>query len=220
MLKWRLESAQSMAKETRLAQPSARRFVSVDPSKCTGCGICEYVCTLEKCGTWNPLASRIRVIRLTAFLNATMTCRFCENAPCVGACTEKALIQSETNGVLIINESKCNACDWCIQACPYGGISLDPDKRIAIACDLCDGEPKCIEFCPEEALELVEDDKAAEKIWRAALEKIPSEIERLTDVVKKRKWATVLTEAEERAKRTTGKLEAISKRERSNKQNK
>jgi len=209
-----------MAKETLLAKPSARRFVSVDPSKCTGCGICEYVCTLEKGETWNPLASRIRVIRLTPFLNATMTCRFCENAPCVKACKEKALIQSETNGLLIIDESKCNACDWCIQACPYGGIALDPDKRKVISCDLCDGEPKCVEFCPEEALELVEDDTAAEKMWRTALEKIPTEIERMTDVVKKREWGTVFTAAEERAKRTTGKLEAISKRERTNKQNK
>jgi len=174
---------------------------------------------MEKGETWNPLASRIRVIRLTPFLNATMTCRFCENAPCVKACKEKVLIQSEKNGVLIIKESKCDACDWCIQACPYGGISHDPDKRTVISCDLCDGEPKCIEFCPEEALELL-DEEAAEKMWRAALEKIPSEIERLTDVVKKKKWATVFSEAEERAKRTTGKLEAISKRKRSNKQNK
>jgi carbon-monoxide dehydrogenase iron sulfur subunit len=220
MLKKNPDGVLSMAKETQSAKPNARKFVSVDPSKCTGCGICEYVCTVEKCGTWNPLASRIRVIRLTPLLNATMTCRFCKDAPCVKACTEKALTQSETNGVLIVDESKCDACDWCIQACPYGGINIDPYKRIVIACDLCDGEPKCIEFCPEEALELVEDDRAAEKLWTQALQKIPSEIERLIDVVKKRKWATVFTEAEERAKRTTGKLEAISKRERFNKQNK
>jgi Fe-S-cluster-containing hydrogenase component 2 len=220
MLMKNLYSVSSMANETQSAKSKARKFISVDPSKCTGCGICEYVCTVEKCGTWNPLASRIRVIRLTPLLNATMTCRFCKDAPCVKACTEKALSQSETNGVLIVDENKCDACDWCIQACPHGGINIDPNKRIVIACDLCDGEPKCIESCPEDALQLVEDDRAAERLWTQAIQKIPSEIERLTDVVKKRKWATVFTEAEERAKRTTGKLEAISKRERSNKQNK
>ena len=26
----------------------SRKFVCVDPDKCTGCGICEYACTLEK----------------------------------------------------------------------------------------------------------------------------------------------------------------------------
>jgi Fe-S-cluster-containing dehydrogenase component len=144
-----------------------------------------------------------------------MTCRFCKDAPCIRACPEKALTQSETSGVIIVDERKCNACDWCIQACPYGGIALHPDKRIVVACDLCGGEPKCVEFCPEEALELVSDDKAAEKTWSAAIERIPSEIERLNNVVKKKQWTSVLAEAEQRAKRTAEKLEAIDRRERS-----
>ena len=33
----------------------------------------------------------------------------------------------------------------------------------SVACDLCYGEPKCVEFCPEEALELVCSDEEAEK---------------------------------------------------------
>lgn len=200
-----------MAKEVQQAKSISRKFVSVDPAKCTGCGICEYVCASEKCEHWTPLGSRIRVMRITPMLNAAMTCKFCKDAPCVKACPEDALVQSE-NGVIIVDEKKCSACDWCIQACPYGGIALDPEKRIAIACDLCDGEPKCIDSCPEEALQLVSDDGTAEKAFAAALEKIPAEIERLNNLVKKKAWATMVAEAEERAKRTTQKLEAINKR--------
>ena len=200
-----------MAKEVQQAKSTSRKFVSVDPAKCTGCGICEYVCASEKCEHWTPLGSTIRVMRITPMLNAAMTCKFCKDAPCVKACPEDALVQSE-NGVIIVDEKKCSACDWCIQACPYGGLILDPDKRVAIACDLCDGEPKCIESCPEEALELVSDDEAVEKKWKAALEKIPSQAEKITDAVKKRHWTGIMSEAEERAKKTTEKLETISKR--------
>ena len=192
---------------------NSRRYVSVDPAKCTGCGICEYACTLEKTEKWNPLKSRIRVLRFTPLLNAAMTCRFCKDAPCVKACPEKALIQADQTGLLMLDERKCNGCDWCIQACPHGGITLDADAGIAIACDLCDGEPKCIEFCPEEALELVSDDEATEKKWTAAIEKLPAETEKLTNTVKKRDWASMMKDAEKRAKKTAEKLEAINKRQ-------
>ena len=78
-----------------------RKFVSVDPSKCTGCGICEYACALEKGETVNPLKSRIRTVRTMPFFNFALTCRFCEDAPCVKACPENAIVQSEKTGILV-----------------------------------------------------------------------------------------------------------------------
>jgi Fe-S-cluster-containing dehydrogenase component len=115
------------------------------------------------------------------------------------------------NGILIVDEEKCDGCGWCIQACPYGGIMLHPDKGIVVACDLCGGDPKCVEFCPEEALELVSDDQAAEKKWIETIERIPSEVQKLTCLIKKREWASIFAEAEERARRLTGKLEEINR---------
>ena len=208
-----------MAKETQITKSDSRKFIATDPGKCTGCGICEWVCALEKSETLlNTLTSRIRVLRLNCLLNVTMTCRFCKDAPCVKACPEKAIVQSDASGVLIVDERKCKGCDWCIQACQYGGLALHPDKILAIACDLCDGEPKCVEFCPEEALEL-SDDSDAERKWKAALEKLPSEIEKLANIAKKKEWSQILAEAEERAKKTSQKLEAINKRQRFSKKN-
>jgi indolepyruvate ferredoxin oxidoreductase alpha subunit len=49
---------------------------------------------------------------------------------------------------------KCKGCDWCIEACEFGAITLHPDSRKAIVCDTCGGNPKCIPFCPESALSL------------------------------------------------------------------
>lgn len=195
-----------------MAKANSRKFVAVDPSKCTGCSLCEYVCVLEKNEPlWNPLRSRIRVIRLSPVFNAALTCRFCKDAPCVRACPLNALTQSE-EGFILIDEAKCDRCGWCIQACPHGGISLHPDKASVLVCDLCNGEPQCVEFCPEEALELVTEEEAVNKKWITAVEKIPSDIEKLTNLVKKREWAALFAEAEERAERLSEKLEAVNKK--------
>jgi carbon-monoxide dehydrogenase iron sulfur subunit len=197
----------------------SRKFVSVDPSKCTGCGICEYSCTLEKEeNTINPIRSRIRVVRMTPMFNFALACRFCEDAKCVTACPEKALTQSEKTGIIMVKEKKCKGCDWCVQACPHGGISINSETGIAVACDLCEGEPKCVEFCPEEALELVCTDEEAEGRFNNALEKLPAEIETLTNTVKNKDWKPLLAEAEERSIKVNEKLEALSKKATSKKQ--
>jgi carbon-monoxide dehydrogenase iron sulfur subunit len=198
---------------------SSRKFVSVNPSKCTGCGICEYACTLEKGETvWNPIRSRIRVVRMTPLFNFALACRFCEDAKCVTACPEKALVQSDKTGVIMVKEKKCKGCDWCIQACPHGGITIHPDTGIAITCDLCEGEPKCVEFCPEEALELVSTDTEAEERFNETMEKLPAETERLTNTVKNKDWKPLLAEAEERSMRVNEKLEALNKKASAKKQ--
>jgi len=190
----------------------SRRFVSVNPSKCVGCSICEFVCALEKEGDPNPLKSRIRVIRLNPILNLTVTCRFCENPPCIRACPRDAIKQSEKGGILLIDENKCDGCVLCIQACPYGGMMLHPEKGVVMACDLCNGEPKCVEYCPEEALELVSDDKYFNEALLSTIEKLPKEIERLLNIIKSKKWADMFAEAEERTRRLEEKLKTLEEK--------
>jgi carbon-monoxide dehydrogenase iron sulfur subunit len=195
------------------AQTIQRKFVSVDPSKCTGCGICEYACTLEKGeAIWNPIRSRIRVVRMTPMLNFALSCRACKDAKCVKACPEKALSQSESTGLLIIDDKRCKGCDWCVQACEHGGITIHTDTGKAIACDLCQGEPKCVESCPEEALSMVDSDEAADKLFNDALEKLPAQTEELTTQVKNKDWKPLLAAAEKRSEKVTEKLEALNKK--------
>jgi carbon-monoxide dehydrogenase iron sulfur subunit len=192
----------------------SRKFVSVDPSKCTGCGICEYVCALEKENNMNPLRSRICVVRIIPMFNFALTCRFCEDAKCVTACPEKALFQSEQTGIIMVEKNKCKGCDWCVKACPHGGITIyfDAHKCIAVTCDLCDGEPECVEFCPEEALELICTDEEAEKRFNKALKELPAETERLTNTIKNRDWKPMLAKAEEMSLRVSEKLESLNKK--------
>jgi Fe-S-cluster-containing hydrogenase component 2 len=37
--------------------------------------------------------------------------------------------------------------------CPFGVISINPDKKEMIKCDLCEGNPQCVKWCPTGALE-------------------------------------------------------------------
>ncbi|MFB0568124.1 MAG: 4Fe-4S dicluster domain-containing protein [Nitrososphaeria archaeon] len=148
------------------------KFVSYDPDKCVGCRVCEYVCSLEKEKTFNPTLSRIRTLRIYPNTNASLACRLCEDAPCVIACPRKALEQSKENGVILVDDDKCDGCGWCIEACDFGTITLMPDKKTVAICDLCDGEPKCVKWCPEEALELSSKDIIAQKARIDAVQKL------------------------------------------------
>ena len=68
-----------------------RKFVSADPEKCVGCQICEYACSFTKEKAFNPLKSRIRVVRVNQLANMAVTCRLCEDPACVAACPRDAL---------------------------------------------------------------------------------------------------------------------------------
>ncbi len=198
------------------AKFAQRKFVSVDPSKCTGCGICELACSQEK-GESSPIESRIRIVRMKPLFNFALACRTCEDAKCVKACPEKALSQSEETGIVLVSDKKCKGCDWCVQACEFGGVKIHSDTGLATVCDLCGGEPQCVEFCPEEALETITSDEEAEKRFNNAVEKMPAQCEELTNAVKDKNWKPLLEEAEKRSTKVAEKLEALNKKAKSKK---
>ena len=78
--------------------------------------------------------------------------------------------------------------------------------------------PQCIEFCPEEALELVDSDEAAEKRFNDALEKLPAQCEQLMTTVKNKDWKPLLAIAEKRSEKVSEKLEALNKKAHGKKQ--
>jgi len=149
-----------------------RRLITVDPMKCTGCGICELICSALKDNAFNRRMARIRVVNIEPVIDAAIACRFCEEPVCVRACPRGALRQSEENGVILVDENKCNACGWCIEACDFGAITLHSEKRVVAVCDLCNGEPKCVEWCPRDALELVTLETLAQRARISSVKKL------------------------------------------------
>lgn len=105
-------------------------------------------------------------------MNLAVACRHCEDASCVAACPRDALEQSEEKGVIMVDEEKCTGCGWCDEACDYGAIQLHPERKVVYVCDLCEGEPKCVEWCPEEALDFTTKDVLSQKAGITAIKKL------------------------------------------------
>jgi len=149
------------------------RLIFIDYHKCVGCGTCEMVCSLVHEGICSPALSRIRVVRQkTEGLNVPITCSFCENPPCASVCPSGAITKKADSGEVIINPALCIGCRQCIQACPFGHMNFNFAKGAAFKCDLCEGSPKCVEFCWTEALQYIPVEKALGKKREAAASNI------------------------------------------------
>lgn len=161
-----------------------RRFLQADLDKCTGCRTCEMVCSLTHSGECNPLKSRILVTRMK--LRGVMIpvyCKQCVKPPCAENCPIDAIYRNENTGMVLINYDTCIGCKNCIQYCPFGALTLEPDTEKVIKCDLCEGNPQCVKYCIDGALifSRLDDagkpkrDKYTERVARSYLSK--SEVE-------------------------------------------
>jgi heterodisulfide reductase subunit A2 len=54
--------------------------------------------------------------------------------------------------VATVNERQCSGCGLCVEVCPYGARSLDPDDHVArVNAALCQGCGACVTACPNGA---------------------------------------------------------------------
>jgi len=79
-------------------------------------------------------------------------CVHCEDPLCLAACPVSAITKDDKTGFVRINATICIGCRACIAACPISSPRFDADKRVAVKCDFCDGDPQCVKFCTTEAL--------------------------------------------------------------------
>ncbi len=133
-----------------------RRHIQCDRDKCTGCMICEFVCSAAKGGRFDLEMSRIRVLQPAPSLLDVVSCHVCRNTPCVKACPRNALSLDDSTNTIRLDKARCAGCGWCLEACPFGAIAIDESTKTVIMCDLCSNktQPACIAFCPQKALSL------------------------------------------------------------------
>lgn len=156
-----------------------QKILVVDPERCTGCRLCEVVCSLRHEKAINPYRSRIRVVKWEgAGIYIPMVCQHCENPVCEAVCPMNALSRDPATGAMIINYDRCVGCKMCVLACPIGGASVDIKTRRVIKCDLCNGDPQCVRFCSTHALEFLEP-------TAANLHKKRTAVERYSEIVRK-----------------------------------
>jgi len=150
----------------------------VDPERCTGCRTCESVCSFYHYKEFNPRRSRIVILRdAERGVNLPMVCQQCEEAPCIAACPTGATYREEETGPVLIDYEKCIGCKTCITVCPFGGNSLDYVTHKPIKCDLCGGDPECVKYCIDKAIEYVPVTVFNVMKKKRSLEKISSLIE-------------------------------------------
>ena len=138
------------------------KVLTVDATKCTGCGTCEMACSMRNAGEFNPSRSRVQVISFEPdFFRMPIVCLQCYRAPCAEVCPTGAITRDETTGIVRVSAEKCNGCRLCEEACPLGVIVFSELEGKAVKCELCDGEPQCVDFCPTGALAFKEPEDAA-----------------------------------------------------------
>jgi len=155
------------------------------PDRCTGCGLCELICSLVHTKTCDPTRSRIRILRIEKKFAIIQTfCQQCEDAACIAACPVSAIEHNESTGAIEIDHELCTMCEECIAACPFKGIYSDSIDEKIIACDLCDGDPKCVMYCETKAIEFLKKDSAGiqkKKISLQELERLLKLLQEYTD---------------------------------------
>lgn len=129
-----------------------RMTITVNKEKCTGCRICQIVCSIEKEKRIIPKLARISLISLLREArHEPRICRHCPDAPCAAVCPSEALQLGEKD-LLSFDQDKCTQCELCIDACRYGVLRIDNNNGSPLVCDGCEGSFPCIENCPTGAI--------------------------------------------------------------------
>ncbi len=150
--------------ENTVEKTAASARIAHHPDVCTGCGLCDLMCSLYHEGEQGQTLSRGELVgdRITSEFTFNV-CRQCGEPKCYEACPNQddALCIDAATGVKYIDAEACDGCGNCIEACPFDPprIKMHPAKEIAFKCDLCRGRadgPICLEYCGFEALSLSE----------------------------------------------------------------
>ena len=135
--------------------------IKVDLEKCTGCRLCEAVCSAVSnkngdIGIINPQKSAIRIkYDFISRKDVAAVCYQCNKPHCMENCSTHALFRN--NGVIKFNPNLCTGCNDCINACPFDLIWSLPLEGSVVKCDLCANYDVqyCVQSCPVEAISVI-----------------------------------------------------------------
>jgi len=149
------------------------KVLVVDSERCIGCKLCEVVCSVKKERVSDPSRSRIHVLLWEREKGALpVFCQHCEEPLCTLVCPVNAIKREESTGLIITDRELCVGCEGCVSVCPLLGAGFDGLEKKALRCDLCQGDPACVKYCPAGAIRYVESDQSQIDRKRAAARKL------------------------------------------------
>jgi Fe-S-cluster-containing dehydrogenase component len=131
----------------------------IDALKCFDCKSCMVACKVENNvpnGRWRNWVKPAIGAKGRRFQFQPGQCMQCEAPACVAACPVRATYK-RSDGMVVIDPTKCIGCGNCVTGCPYGARFWNPITRLAEKCDYCQHrliqgeEPACVETCPTKA---------------------------------------------------------------------
>jgi len=130
--------------------------ILVDADRCSGCRLCEMICSFTQENAFGSSTSRIIVVKEDIFgLDLPVVCWHCNPCNAMENCSSGAL-ERNRDGLIVVNEKECVGCGKCSEACILGAIRLHPQSSTPLICDQCGGKPRCVEKCPTKALSYME----------------------------------------------------------------
>lgn len=133
------------------------KVLMIDYEKCSGCRLCELVCSVKHDGVSNPARSRVKIVKWEPEGRyVPMGCQQCESAPCRIVCPVRAISRDGDLSREMVDYDVCIGCRMCVAVCPFGAMTFDSLAKRVIKCDLCDGDPLCAKFCYPGAIQYVD----------------------------------------------------------------
>lgn len=133
----------------------------IDLRKCIGCQACTVACSIENqipIGKFRTIVSTYEVERsgVSRRVNLPRLCNHCKTPACTQVCPTQAT-HKRADGIVVVDNTMCIGCGYCIQACPYEARFINPRTRTADKCTFCLHRleaglyPACVETCVGEA---------------------------------------------------------------------
>ena len=134
----------------------------INLNRCVGCYACQVTCKAEHDIPFGTSRCRVETYQSGKYPETKKfflprLCNHCDNAPCIESCEESALFKN-SDGVVMVNNSKCTGCQICYEKCPYNAIEMSPYTGKIEKCDFCYSRvlngllPVCVGSCIGKAI--------------------------------------------------------------------